>query len=104
MALLDAARNMLVNAMGLQTGETLLIVSDGTRDAICRSLWQAGKDIGAESIIVEMEPREKNGAEPPAAVAAAMAAADVVVCPTWKSLTHTQARKRASDAGARVAT
>ncbi|WP_166669000.1 aminopeptidase [Alicyclobacillus sacchari] len=104
MALLDSARNMLLHAMGLQAGETLLIVSDGTRDAICRSLCQAGRDIGAESIIMEMEPREKNGAEPPAVVAAAMAAADVVVCPTLRSLTHTQARKRASEAGARVAT
>ncbi|SDW58421.1 Leucyl aminopeptidase (aminopeptidase T) [Alicyclobacillus hesperidum] len=104
MALLDAARNMLVHAMDLKAGESLLVVSDGTRDHICRSLWQAGKEIGAEAMIIEMVPRDKNGAEPPVAVAVAMAAADVVVCPTLRSLTHTQARRRASECGARVAT
>ena len=50
------------------------------------------------------EFRAVNGEEPPAPVAAAMAAANVVLCPTTKSLTHTQARKAAAAAGARIAT
>ena len=33
-----------------------------------------------------------------------MAAADVVLAPTVQSLSHTAARKRASEAGARIAT
>src|SRR5690606_26574390 len=40
----------------------------------------------------------------PAAVAAAMAAADVVLIPTLKSLSHTAARREACAAGARIAT
>ena len=39
-----------------------------------------------------------------ATVAEAMAAADVVLAPTVQSLSHTAARKRASEAGARIAT
>ena len=48
--------------------------------------------------------RDSHAAEPPATVAAAMVAADVVLAPTVQSLSHTAARKAASEAGARVAT
>jgi leucyl aminopeptidase (aminopeptidase T) len=51
-----------------------------------------------------MEPRPRDGAEPPAAVAGALAAADVFIAPTSRSLSHTRARKAASDNGARGAT
>jgi len=45
-----------------------------------------------------------HGEEPPRVVAEAMKHASVVVAPTSKSLSHTAARKRACEAGARVAT
>jgi leucyl aminopeptidase (aminopeptidase T) len=51
-----------------------------------------------------MEPRAVDGEEPPAVVAAALAAADVFIAPTRRSISHTRARKAASDAGARGAT
>src|SRR3712207_4141436 len=51
-----------------------------------------------------MEPRAVHGEEPPEAVAAALLAADVFVAPTSKSLSHTRARKAATDRGARGAT
>ena len=51
-----------------------------------------------------MAERATHGAEPPAAVAAAMEAADVVLCPTVQSLSHTAARREATEAGARIAT
>src|SRR5687767_15990602 len=51
-----------------------------------------------------MEPREVDGQEPPAPVAAALAAAQVFIAPTRRSLSHTRARKAATEAGARGAT
>ena len=51
-----------------------------------------------------MTERGSHAAEPPASVAAAMAAADVVLCPTVQSLSHTAARREANEAGARIAT
>jgi leucyl aminopeptidase (aminopeptidase T) len=51
-----------------------------------------------------MAPRSDHGEEPPAPIAAALAASDVFIAPASKSLSHTQARKRASEGGARGAT
>jgi leucyl aminopeptidase (aminopeptidase T) len=51
-----------------------------------------------------MDARDEHGQEPPAPVAAALAAADVFIAPTSKSLSHTKARKAATDGGARGAT
>jgi leucyl aminopeptidase (aminopeptidase T) len=58
----------------------------------------------ADAVLALMDERADNGTEPPPPVAAALAAADVFIAPTSKSLSHTRARKAASDAGARGAT
>ena len=55
-------------------------------------------------MLLVMKEREVSGQEPPKAVAEAMKAADVVIAPTAKSLTHTSARIEAAAAGTRVAT
>jgi leucyl aminopeptidase (aminopeptidase T) len=102
--LVQTACKLLTHCLGLTAGETLLIVSDGTRPQICDALFQAGSELRAEPILMTMKPRTKSGEEPPAIIAHAMAAAQVVVCPTEHSLTHTQARKQASNRGARIAT
>jgi leucyl aminopeptidase (aminopeptidase T) len=71
---------------------------------LAQALFRANISLKAEPVIVEMTPRASNGAEPPPLVAQLLARADVVFCPTSKSLTHTDARRAASAAGARVAT
>jgi leucyl aminopeptidase (aminopeptidase T) len=59
---------------------------------------------GADATLALMGERASHAAEPPSPLAAAMAAADVVLAPTVQSLSHTAARKAASEAGARIAT
>jgi leucyl aminopeptidase (aminopeptidase T) len=51
-----------------------------------------------------MDAREMDGNEPPRSIAGALANAGVFIAPTTRSLSHTAARKRATDAGARGAT
>jgi leucyl aminopeptidase (aminopeptidase T) len=51
-----------------------------------------------------MKQREINGEEPPLQISELMKMVDVVVCPTAKSLTHTDARRNAVKEGVRVAT
>jgi len=98
------ARQVLETNLAAEAGETLVVVVDEPKRTIGRALFEAGADLGMESGLVEMTPRERSGVEPPAYVTEAMAAADVVVCPTSTSLTHTRARERACEAGARGAT
>lgn len=102
--LIAGARNILKQCLDLKPDETLLIVSDGTCPEICQALRVAGKEMAAEALLLEMAPRERSGQEPPDVVAVAMKQADVVVCPTAHSLTHTRARQEAAAAGARIAT
>ncbi|MBM4089655.1 MAG: aminopeptidase [Planctomycetes bacterium] len=99
-AALVAARD----CMGVQHGEKVVIVTDAPMRRLADALFQANVSLQAETLIVEMTPRESNGAEPPELVAGLMTRADVVFCPTSKSLTHTDARRAASAAGVRVAT
>ncbi len=90
--------------MGLRPGERALVVTDEPLRTIGYALREAVRDLGNDVLLVEMVPRKTNGEEPPAEVAALMKAFDVVLCPTSKSLTHTDSRRAACAAGARVAT
>ncbi len=100
----DASVIALRDCMGLQAHETLLIVTDETKKEIALSLHEAGKELCNDSLLLEMKSQEINGQEPPTAVAELMKMVDVVVCPTAKSLTHTNARREASKLGVRVGT
>ena len=64
---------------------------------------EAGR-AGAEGVLCLIAERASHAAEPPASVAAAMGAADVVLAPTVQSLSHTAARRAATEAGVRIAT
>ncbi|MEK6755681.1 MAG: aminopeptidase [Bacteroidota bacterium] len=92
------------DCMGVQPGERILIVTDEPLRTIGYALWKAAKDLGNEVLLVEILPRKTNGEEPPKEVAELMKMVDVVLCPTSKSLTHTDSRRAASEVGVRIAT
>ncbi|WP_430639111.1 aminopeptidase [Haloferax volcanii] len=100
----EVATRLLTENMNASPGETLLVVTDTDTNHIGRALFEVGVDLGLDSGLFEIPPMERNGMEPPESVACAMESADVVVCPTSASLTHTRAREAATEAGARVAT
>ena len=99
-----AAASALEDCLALKPGEALVVVADPGTRTIAEVLVATGRGRGAETVLVEMSERENNGTEPPPAVAAAMAACDVLIAPTTKSLSHTEARRAANATGARVAT
>ena len=103
-SLKDIAKRMLVTCLGAKAGEQVLVVTDDTRLSIGQGIYAAAQELGCEAMLMQMAPRKVAGAEPPAAVARAMQEADIVICPTAKSLTHTNARIKAVEHGARVAT
>jgi aminopeptidase len=102
--LLSAAQIAVRDCMGVKPGERVLVVTDEPMRTIGYALWQASKDLGAEVLLIEMLPRKTNGEEPPKEVAELMKTVDVVLCPTSKSLTHTDSRRAASGRGVRIAT
>ncbi len=104
MTLAEGAKIAVETCMAVKKGEEVLIISDTTRDKIADALFEACLDVEAEPIVARMQPRTKNGEEPPDALAAMMLEADVIFAPTEYSLTHTKARWEATKAGARIAT
>ena len=92
------------DCLGVCEAERVLVVCNPATLGLGERLrGQAGR-AGADAVLALMAERASHAAEPPAPVAAAMAAADVVLAPTVQSLSHTAARRTASEAGARIAT
>ncbi|MFW5706597.1 MAG: aminopeptidase [Bacteroidota bacterium] len=100
----EASIVALRDCMGLKKEETLLVITDEIKREIGLALHEAGKELCKETVLIEIQSREISGQEPPAFVAEAMKKVDVVVCPTAKSLTHTDARRNAIKEGVRVGT
>jgi leucyl aminopeptidase (aminopeptidase T) len=103
-ALYSAAEVAVRDCMGVKPGERVLIVADEPLRTIGYAIWKAAKQIGTEVMLLEILPRKTNGEEPPPEVAELMKMVDVVLCPTSKSLTHTDSRRAASAKGVRIAT
>jgi leucyl aminopeptidase (aminopeptidase T) len=92
------------DCMGAKPKESVLIITDEKKKRIGYSLYQNALRLGHRSIYLEMKSGEMHGEEPPEQVAEMMKMFDVVLCPTDKSLTHTNARRAASAKGVRIAT
>ncbi len=100
----DVAINLLRSSFNAQKGENLLVVSDTAKKSIGEAIWEAGIELGLESVHIVMTERQLSGEEPPRTVAKAMQGADIILAPTQKSITHTNARIDAVKQGARMAT
>jgi leucyl aminopeptidase (aminopeptidase T) len=100
----EAAETAVHQCMALDAAESCAVVTDDDRLPIGEALYDVASAVTDDAVLLRYPPGEQHGTEPPAPVAAAMADADVVLAPTTKSLSHTRARKRATDAGARAAT
>ncbi|HET7418190.1 MAG TPA: aminopeptidase [Solirubrobacterales bacterium] len=97
-----AVKTVVRQCMGIQPGEEVLVVCNPVTEEIGALMRIEAQGDGADATLAVISERESAAAEPPAPVAAAMAAADVVLAPTIQSLSHTHARKVASEAGVRV--
>jgi leucyl aminopeptidase (aminopeptidase T) len=99
-----AALIAVKDCMGAKEGESVLVITDENKRNIGMALWEAAKSLKTEAILLEIKPRSTNGEEPPPSVAEIMGKVDVCLCPTTKSLTHTNARRSACEKGTRIST
>jgi len=106
-----ALETVIGRCLDVRTGERVLVIGDfgaddegGDSHAVAAALRDTAARYGADAVLMLMDARANDGAEPPAPVAAALAACDVYIVPTSRSLSHTEARRAATEAGARGAT
>ena len=102
---LDTAVTAVVHdCLGVKPEEEVLVVANPATEGIGEAIRTEAERAGADAVLTVMAERATHGTEPPASIAAAMGAADVVLAPTVQSLSHTEARRAATEAGARIAT
>ncbi len=99
-----AVRAVIDDCLGVGAGENVLVIANPATLGLGERLRGEAGRAGADAMLALMAERASHAGEPPPPVAAAMAAADVVLAPTVQSLSHTAARRAASEAGARIAT
>ena len=99
-----AVRTVVRDCMSISPGEEVLVVCNPVTEEIGALMRIEAQGEGADATLAVISERDSAAAEPPDTVAAAMEKADVVLAATIQSLSHTAARKRASEAGVRIGT
>lgn len=94
---------MIRDCLGVEPAEDVLVICNPVTEDLGALMRIVAQGDGAEATLAVISERDSHAAEPPEPVAAAMLAADVVVAPTIQSISHTAARKAATEAGVRVA-
>ena len=104
MSLRSGAETIVNQCLKIQEDEEVLVLNDGNDEEIINSLLDVLEESGAEYELLIFEEPDNHGEEPPAEVAERMKKVDVVIAPTKKSLSHTDARTEACEESTRVAT
>ena len=99
-----AVETIVRRCLRVKAGEDVVVVVDPATRTIGEAFRDEAGSAGGDAVLMLMDERATHGTEPPASIAAALAACDVFIAPTTRSLSHTSARKRATEAGARGAT
>jgi leucyl aminopeptidase (aminopeptidase T) len=99
-----SVRAVVRDCLGVKQGEEAVVVCNPATERLGERLREEAAAAGADAVLAVISERASHAAEPPRTVAEAMAACDVLLAPTVQSLSHTAARKRATEAGARAAT
>jgi leucyl aminopeptidase (aminopeptidase T) len=102
--LTESANTVVERCLAIKAGEEVVVVADAATRTIGEALRERAAEAGADAVLALMDAREMHGNEPPRTIAGALLSSDVFIAPTSRSLSHTTARKRATDAGARGAT
>jgi len=100
--MMKGARTILEDCLSLKKAERFLIVTDPALKTIAQVLADAAYERGIKPILEIIDPRERDGQEPPPSIAEAMKKSEVIVCPVSISITHTNAVKEATTEGARI--
>lgn len=101
---IDNAIKVFENNFNLQKGEKVVIITDDRMRQVAMPFYEAACIKGNETVFAQFPSIYRSGEEPPAIIAQAMKDADVALCITHASLTHTHAKKEAAATGTRIGT
>jgi leucyl aminopeptidase (aminopeptidase T) len=96
------AKKVVETCAAVEAGEDVLVVADWEMTGVAERVTAAAKAADANVSVALMDPREYDGSEPPATVAAAMKRVDVILLPVTRGITHSSATNEAMEQGARV--
>jgi leucyl aminopeptidase (aminopeptidase T) len=100
--LIQSAEKLAREVIFVKKEHKVLVVTDYEKLKVGNAFALTCRGLGAETVIAIMPLTGEHGNEPPATIAAAMKAADIVFAPTTHAITHTRARLEAFAAGAKV--
>lgn len=104
MSLRAGAETIVKQCLDVGRDEHVLVLNDSNDQELIDALLEVLEEEAGLALLKEYKEPESHGVEPPEEIAKAMKDADVVIAPTVKSLSHTDARRKACDAGTRVVT
>lgn len=100
--MIQSAEKLAREVIHVKKEHKVLVVTDYEKLKVGNAFALTCRGLGAETVIAIMPLTGEHGNEPPATIAAAMKAADIVFAPTTHAITHTRARLEAFAAGAKV--
>ena len=100
--LLRVAHRCLTQMAEIRPEHTVLVVTDPETQTVGEAFAAAAQPLARCALLLRMPVGSQHGEEPPAVVAAAMSAADVIVQAVKYSLTHTDATRAALARNAQV--
>lgn len=101
---IDNALRVFENNFALKKDERVAIITDDRMTQVAVPFYEAACIKGNETVFIQFPANYKSGEEPPLIVAQAMKDADVALCVTTASITHTRAKKEAAASGTRIGT
>lgn len=99
----DALKAIFQESLKLKSHESCLIITDVIKEDIGREFYEFAKSITPRVKIIIMQAMSEHAQEPPDVIAQEMILFDVQFLITDKSLSHTRARRKATQTGARIA-
>ncbi|MBN1502421.1 aminopeptidase [Candidatus Woesearchaeota archaeon] len=94
---------IVLNNLRYNSSEKILVVADDAKRELAKHFLKAAQTITEYSKLVSMPARKEHGEEPTQEVEKEMLDSDIILIVTSKSLTHTKARIKASEEGAKIA-
>lgn len=98
-----AATATLLDNLGLDSSETLLVIADENLTRIGQNFFEAGREIAPDTYFLQIPDYASENEEPNEIISMIMQSVDVIVIISQQVLTDTKARRSASRVGVRIA-